>query len=174
MLPAALAADLRQHLARRQILFRDDQAKGKNEVFLPDALARKYPSAPFEWGWQYVFASGCYSVDPRSGHERRHHVDEKLLQRAMKKAVKAAGIAKMATPHTLRHYAEPRTMPSEAAVYLMACKLGLLSRHSLGFDSHSCLRKASSWSSGRKRPGATSGGVVRARAFSLMTRSASR
>jgi integrase len=72
-------------------------------VYLPDALARKYPNAPSEWGWQYVFPSGSYSVDPRSGEERRHHLDEKLLQRAMKKAVQAAGIAKPATPHTLRH-----------------------------------------------------------------------
>lgn len=66
-------------------------------------MARKYPQSPKEWGWQYVFPSGSYSIDPRSGRERRHHVDEKLLQRAMKKAVQAARIAKPATPHTLRH-----------------------------------------------------------------------
>jgi integrase len=87
----------------RRRLFEDDSSKGKAEVFLPDALARKYPNAPTEWAWQYVFPSGSYSVDPRSGAERRHHMDEKLLQRAMKKAVQAAGIAKLATPHTLRH-----------------------------------------------------------------------
>ena len=72
-------------------------------MFLPDALARKYPSAANEWPWQYVFPSGSYSIDPRSRVERRHHVDEKLLQRAMKKAVLAAGLSKLATPHTLRH-----------------------------------------------------------------------
>ena len=72
-------------------------------VYLPDALDRKYPNAAVDWGWQYIFASGSYSVDPRSGAERRHHLDEKLLQRAMKKAVQAAGIVKPATPHTLRH-----------------------------------------------------------------------
>ena len=64
---------------------------------------RKYPNAATEWCWQYIFPSGSYSVDPRSGVERRHHIDEKLLQRAMKKAVQAAGITKPATPHTLRH-----------------------------------------------------------------------
>jgi integrase len=73
------------------------------EVFLPDALDRKYPNAGKSWGWQYIFPSGSYSVDPRSGAERRHHMDEKLLQRSMKKAVQAANIAKPATPHTLRH-----------------------------------------------------------------------
>ena len=76
---------------------------GKGSVYLPDALARKYPNAPTEWGWQYVFPSGSYSIDPRSGVERRHHLDEKLLQRAMKRAVLAADLAKPATPHTLRH-----------------------------------------------------------------------
>jgi site-specific recombinase XerD len=66
-------------------------------------LARKYPKAATEWCWQYIFSSGSYSIDPRSRVERRHHIDEKLLQRAMKKAVLAAGITKPATPHTLRH-----------------------------------------------------------------------
>ena len=103
MLPDALIQPLREHLARRRRLYEDDLAISKAEVYLPDALARKYPNAANEWGWQYVFCSGSYSVDPRSGHERRHHIDEKLLQRAMKKAVMAAGLTKPATPHTLRH-----------------------------------------------------------------------
>jgi integrase len=84
-------------------LYEDDLAKGMADVFLPDALERKYPNAPKEWGWQYIFPSASYSADPRNGAERRHHMDEKQLQRAMKKAVQAAGIAKPATPHTLRH-----------------------------------------------------------------------
>lgn len=103
MLPDALIQPLREHLAKRRRLYEDDSAAGKAEVYLPDALARKYPNAANEWGWQYVFCSGSYSVDPRGGHERRHHIDEKLLQRAMKKAVTAAGLVKPATPHTLRH-----------------------------------------------------------------------
>lgn len=103
MLPETLILPLQEHLSKRRRLYQDDSAKGMAEVFLPDALARKYPHAANEWAWQYVFPSGSYSVDPRSGRERRHHVDEKLLQRAMKKAVAASGIAKLATPHTLRH-----------------------------------------------------------------------
>ncbi len=103
MLPASLIQPFQEHLAKRRRLYEDDFAKGMAEVFLPDALARKYPKAAHEWVWQYVFPSGSYSVDPRSGHERRHHIDEKLLQRAMKKAVTASGITKFATPHTLRH-----------------------------------------------------------------------
>ena len=103
MLPVSVVAGLQAHLAQRRALFEDDKLVGKAEVYLPDALARKYPSAATDWAWQYIFVSGSYSVDPRSGVERRHHVDEKLLQRAMKKAVQAAGITKLATPHTLRH-----------------------------------------------------------------------
>ncbi len=103
MLPRKLAAPLREHLVWRRRLFEDDLAKGMADVYLPDALERKYPAAGQDWAWQYIFPSGSYSVDPRSGVERRHHLDEKQLQRAMKKAVLAAGIAKLATPHTLRH-----------------------------------------------------------------------
>jgi integron integrase len=103
MLPETLVRALQEHLAKRRRLYEDDLGKRMAEVYLPDALARKYPNAATEWAWQYVFSSGSYSIDPRSGHERRHHIDEKLLQRAMKKAVTASGITKFATPHTLRH-----------------------------------------------------------------------
>jgi integron integrase len=103
MLPESVKADLRAHLAWRRDQFARDLEAGKGAVFLPDALARKYPHAAEEWGWQYIFSSGSYSIDPRSGVERRHHLDEKLLQRAMKRAVVAADLAKPATPHTLRH-----------------------------------------------------------------------
>ncbi|MGZ8222892.1 MAG: integron integrase [Methylobacter sp.] len=103
MLPSSVVTGLQAHLQQRRTLFEDDKRIGKANVFLPDALANKYPNAATEWGWQYIFPAGRYSLDPRSGMERRHHIDEKLLQRAMKKAVQAAGIAKPATPHTLRH-----------------------------------------------------------------------
>jgi integron integrase len=103
MLPETLILPLQEHLAKRRRLYDEDLSKGMAEVFLPDALARKYPTAASEWAWQYVFPSGSYSVDPHSGRERRHHIDEKLLQRAMKRAVAASGIVKLATPHTLRH-----------------------------------------------------------------------
>jgi integron integrase len=103
MLPDSVVPALRAHLQQRRTLFDDDLRAGKAGVYMPDALSRKYPNSPNEWGWQYIFPSGSYSVDPRSGAERRHHLDEKLLQRAMKKAVQASGLAKPATPHTLRH-----------------------------------------------------------------------
>jgi integron integrase len=103
MLPETLTADLREHLMRRRQIFEDDLRLGKTSVYLPYALERKYPAANRTWSWQYVFPSESDSIDPRSGLERRHHLDEKLLQRAMKKAVIAAGITRLATPHTLRH-----------------------------------------------------------------------
>ena len=103
MLPQSTRDELALHLRDRRTLFEADTRLNKHAVYLPDALARKYPNAPYDWGWQYVFPSGSFSKDPRGGEERRHHLDEKLLQRAMKRAVQAAGIAKPATPHTLRH-----------------------------------------------------------------------
>ncbi len=103
MLPSIIAPMLQTHLQHRKALFEDDKRFGKAEVYLPDALAKKYPSAATEWMWQYIFCAGSFSTDPRSGRERRHHVDEKLLQRAMKKSVLAAQVNKPATPHTLRH-----------------------------------------------------------------------
>ncbi|MHB8983630.1 integron integrase [Thiobacillus sp.] len=103
MPPESVKADLQAHLVWRRGLYERDAEAGKAAVYLPDALARKYPNASGEWAWQYVFPSGSYSIDPRSGAERRHHLDEKLLQRAVKRAVRAADLAKPATPHTLRH-----------------------------------------------------------------------
>jgi integron integrase len=103
MLPASLVLPLREHLVRVRELHQRDLAAGFGDVFLPFALARKYPNAGRDWGWQYVFPSARRSIDPRSGIERRHHADPKAIQRAMQAAVRAAGIAKPATPHTLRH-----------------------------------------------------------------------
>ncbi len=103
LLPKSLTGSLQAHLLQRRTLFDDDSRSGKASVYLPDALERKYPNAATDWAWQYIFPSGSFSIDPRSGVERRHHIDEKLLQRAMKKAVQASGITKLATPHTLRH-----------------------------------------------------------------------
>lgn len=103
MLPDSLGDDLTAHLVGVKALHERDLADGFGEVYLPYALARKYPHAGREWGWQYVFPAVRRSIDPRSGVERRHHLDEKGVQRAMKQAVRDAGIAKPATPHTLRH-----------------------------------------------------------------------
>jgi integrase len=80
-----------------------DLAAGRGEVYLPFALDRKYPNAGRQWGWQYVFPSQRLSLDPRADRVRRHHIDEKGVQRAMKEALRDAGVVKPATPHTLRH-----------------------------------------------------------------------
>jgi integrase len=84
-------------------LHETDLAAGRGEVYLPFALERKYPHAGRQWGWQYVFPSHRLSLDPRADRIRRHHVDEKGVQRAMREALRDAGVVKPATPHTLRH-----------------------------------------------------------------------
>jgi integron integrase len=103
MLPESSAEVLRQHLEKMKALHEVDCADGYGDVYLPFALEEKFKNASREWGWQYVFPAAKRSVDPRSGKERRHHVDEKVLQRAVKTAVRAAGITKPATCHTFRH-----------------------------------------------------------------------
>lgn len=103
MLPESVIEPLQLHLAKVKSLHKEDLATGGGDVYLPFALDKKYPNAGREWGWQYVFPSVKLSVDPRSGALRRHHVDEKGIQRAMKQAVRDAQIVKPATPHSLRH-----------------------------------------------------------------------
>ena len=88
--------------ARRE-LHRGDLVDGFGAVWLPFALDRKHPHAAREWARQYVFPAGAPTVDPRDGTLRRHHLADQAFQRAMKGAVRDAGIAKPATPHTLRH-----------------------------------------------------------------------
>ncbi|MGH9696195.1 MAG: integron integrase [Bryobacteraceae bacterium] len=109
MLPVNLAGPLELHLQRVRAQHEDDLREGAGKVYLPHALARKFPNAAQEWGWQYVFPSSRLSLDPREAGEaeapvrRRHHVDESSLQQAMKRAVRASGIDKPASCHTLRH-----------------------------------------------------------------------
>ncbi|MDI9334947.1 MAG: integron integrase [Cytophagales bacterium] len=103
MLPDLLVSALEAQLAQRRRWFDEDVAADKVDVWLPHALATKYPVAPKEWGWQYVFAAAKFSTDSVSGAVRRHHVEEKQVQRYCKRAALGAGIAKPATPHTLRH-----------------------------------------------------------------------
>lgn len=103
MLPDRLIEPLRDHLARVRRLHDQDLAAGHGEVYLPFALERKSPRAGREWGWQYVFPAHRLSLDPRSDRVRRHHLEEKGVQRAMKEAMRDANVVKPATPHTLRH-----------------------------------------------------------------------
>ena len=103
MLPQSVAEPLKAHLARVKLLHERDVAEGTGEVDLPDALARKYPRAQFEWGWKFVFPSHKLSIDVRSGARRRHHVYENYLIRGVKQAAREARIAKHVSCHTLRH-----------------------------------------------------------------------
>jgi len=91
------------HLQKVKAQHEEDLEGGLGNVYLPNAIERKWPGAAGEWAWQYVFPSSRLSVDPRRGKRQRHHMDESVLQSAMKTAVRAAGISKPATCHTLRH-----------------------------------------------------------------------
>jgi integron integrase len=101
--PTTLTPLLQNHLAGVKTLHQQDLAQGHGEVYLPHALVRKYPSAAKEWGWQYVFPARDLSVDPRSSVTRRHHVDPSVINKAIKVAVRRAGITKLISAHTFRH-----------------------------------------------------------------------
>jgi len=103
MLPQGITEPLKHHLEKVEALHEQDLAGGFGEVYLPFALEREYPEASREWGWHYIFPARQRSRDPRSGKERRHHVDEKLLQRAVKRTVREAHLTKPGSCHTLRH-----------------------------------------------------------------------
>lgn len=103
MLPSSVVPMLSVHLERVKALHEGGLANGVGAVSLPFALARKYPNAAREWAWQFVFPAGGLSRDPVDGVMRRHHVHEKSMQRAMKRAVRRAGILVPASCHTLRH-----------------------------------------------------------------------
>jgi len=101
--PATLAPLLQNHLTGVKTRHQQDLAQGHGQVYLPHALARKYPNAAKEWGWQYIFPARNLSVDPRSGITRRHHVDPSVVNKAIKVAVRRAGLTKRISAHTFRH-----------------------------------------------------------------------
>jgi integron integrase len=103
MLPSSLKMSLAEHLKGVRRLHETDLKEGYGRVQLPHALEAKYPSAPAEWGWQFVFPGPTRSRDPRTGERRRHHVHERSVQKAFLAAVRKAGLVKPATCHTLRH-----------------------------------------------------------------------
>ncbi|MDQ3816058.1 MAG: integron integrase [Acidobacteriota bacterium] len=103
MLPPSLVEPLRRQLERARALHEMDVREGFGHVYLPYALARKYPSAERGWCWQYVFPARHRSTDPRTGREQRHHVAETALQKAVRAAVRGAGFKKPGSCHTLRH-----------------------------------------------------------------------
>lgn len=103
LLPNRLIPMLREQVDHVANLHASDLESGHGSVYLPDALVRKYPSAPYELGWQYLFPADKYSIDPRGGVERRHHIGEQQIQRAVKLAARKTGINKRITCHTFRH-----------------------------------------------------------------------
>ena len=103
ILPKVVEEPLKLHLAKVRAQHEEDLAHGFGSVEMPGALARKYPGAEYEWGWQYVFPAYHLSTDPRSGIVRRHHLYESSVQKAIRRAAKDAGITKPVGPHTFRH-----------------------------------------------------------------------
>jgi integron integrase len=103
VLPENLVLPLQRQIAQAKAWHDADLQAGFGEVWLPDALAVKYPAAVRDWGWQWVFPSPQRSTDPRSGMERRHHLFEQTVQKAVSSAARRAGIVKPCTPHVLRH-----------------------------------------------------------------------
>ena len=103
MLPAVMKEPLARHLEIIKEQHRRDLERGLGRIALPNALERKYPNAGKEWGWQWVFPATSHYTDRETGEQRRHHLHESVLQKAVKQAVHKAGISKPATPHTFRH-----------------------------------------------------------------------
>jgi len=103
MIPEKIKEELSKHVASVKEVHDQDMKMGYGEVSLPDALEKKYPSAPKEWGWQWVFPAEKLSVDPRTGKVMRWHIHPSAIQRAVKEAVLKANLPKMASCHTLRH-----------------------------------------------------------------------
>lgn len=101
--PQSMEPLLRTHLQRVKAIHDRDLLDGLGEVYLPYALAKKYPGAAREWGWQYVFPSSRLSMDPRSNKKRRHHVDPSVVNKAIKAAVRRIGLIKKVSAHTFRH-----------------------------------------------------------------------
>jgi integron integrase len=103
MLPESLKAPLQDHLKKVKVVHERDLAVGWGCVLLPDALERKYPNAPRDWRWQWVFPQENRWKNAKTGKEGRHHVDESLIQKAVRQAIALAGLTKRATCHTFRH-----------------------------------------------------------------------
>jgi integron integrase len=103
LLPSRVGEQLWRHLEEVRSWHRADLADGWGRVLLPDALARKVPNACVEWGWQWVFPQHRRWCDPATGQQGRHHLDPNLIQKAVRRAMVAAGISKPATCPTFRH-----------------------------------------------------------------------
>jgi integrase len=119
LLPDSAVDDLRLQLHKSKELHAFDQQAGFGAAYLPFAQERKYPGANQEWAWQYVFPANSRSIDLRAGIERRHHLSEQLLQRAVKQAMKKTEIAKQASTHTFRHSFATDLLETGMALFLL-------------------------------------------------------
>ena len=103
ILPEAVIPALREQIRRSRLVYEQDLRNNYTGVSLPYAIERKYRNAAREWGWQYVFPSFHLAKDPRTGRLKRHHLHESVIQRAVRRAAKLAGVEKHVTPHVFRH-----------------------------------------------------------------------
>ena len=115
---------LRVHLQGVRQLYESDRAQGRANVWLPEALSRKFPNAGSDWGWQYVFAAAKLSLDPRAGVWRRHHIGARGVQRAVRAAVVRAGLSRPVSCHTFRHCFATHLLAAGADIRTVQEQLG--------------------------------------------------
>jgi integron integrase len=128
VLPVSLKSFLERQIAKVKLLHQEDRAAGYGDVYLPDAIQKKFPRAAKELMWQYVFPASKRAVDPRTGAIQRHHIDESAIQRAFKIAMQKSGVMKAGTIHSLRHSFATHVLESGYDIRIVQELLGHSSR----------------------------------------------